>query len=341
MRLPASGALIALAAACAAPATGPEEATLRAIDRGLGCVARHYDGRSFRDDYLEFVYADEAIASPRPGETITYRILDAYFIVLMIRQAGVSPGEAGALFERAESTTADLVPAWRRAGIYNLRRHPVAGGIALDTYAILAVLRRDAVMGGVVAAGLDGDGWLPADFYRGEEAFRRLADESWAARALRIADPARGAAVVRATGRQALEAERIEPDPLARANLVIHALEALGDPPAAAAAEDDTAASEDAALVRRLRDEGLRLVRMPEIRRDTLTFANLVGALQATTGVPDRTARADLEELRGRQDDEGCWSASVDPSDRSGRIFTTLRVVLALGRSLSAQVARR
>jgi len=341
MRFLASGAVIALTAAFAAPATVPEEATLRAIAGGLGCVARHYDGRSFHDDYLEFVYPGEAMVSPRPGETITYRILDAYFIVLMIRQAGVSPGEAGALFERAESTTAGLVPAWRRAGIYNLRRHPMAGGIALDTYAILAVLRRDAAMSGVVAAGLDGDGWLPADFYGGDEAFRRLADESWAARALRIADPARGAAVVRAIGRQALEAERVEPDPLARANLVIHALEALDDRSAAAAAEDATAAEEDAALVRRLRDEGLRLVRMPGIRRDTLTFANLLGALRATTNVSDRAARADLEELRGRQDNDGCWSASVDPSDRSARIFATLRVVLALGQSLPAQVARR
>src|SRR5260221_11031837 len=148
IRVRAAALLVALAlGACSGrprvDALPVDEAVLHgSIERGLACVARMYDGDSFRDDYLRFEYPGEAIESPLPGYRLTYRILDAYFIVLMIRQAAVPPGEARSLFDRAEAATAALVPQWRRKGIYNLRREPVHGGIALDTYAILAVLRR-------------------------------------------------------------------------------------------------------------------------------------------------------------------------------------------------------
>jgi hypothetical protein len=297
------------------------------IRRGLACVARDYDGNSFRDDYLQYEYPGEAVDSPLDGYRLTYRILDAYYIVVMLRQAGMAPGEAGTLFDRAEAVTAALVPAWRAKGIYNLRRNPVDGGIALDTYAILAVLRRDAAMGRVVEAGLDGDGWLPADFYVGDEAFRILADESWAARAVLIADPPGGLDAVRRIGRQALRGLDTESNPLARANIVIHALGALGDLPPSVGSDD----AELVNLIPPLRQEGLRLLRVEEVRYDTVTLGNLVGALISGGAVTADTIAPAIQDLAGRQSADGCWSGSLDPNDTSGRVFSTLRVALTLG----------
>jgi len=331
--------LVALClAACRGPGALDDAVVEPSAEKGLACVARLYDGNAFRDDYLRYEYPGEAIESPLVGYRLTYRMLDAYFIVQMIRQAGVPPGEAGLLFERADAVTAALVPRWRRQGIYNLRRNPAHGGIALDTYAILAVLRRDREMGRVVEAGLDGDGWLAADFYAGGEAFRRLADESWAARAVFVADPPAGLEAMRGICRRALEALGHERDPSARANLVIHALEGLKDlPPSVfeATGQQDPPLEE---MLRALRQEARRLLRAEAIRSDTLTFANLVGALvlwhdrPAPAAVSDESLAPEIQELIRRQEDDGCWSVSLDSDDASGRVFATLRVVLALGR---------
>jgi len=340
-------ALVALVALSlgACLSSGPDHDAARdpalesAIQKGLACVARAYDGNSFRDDYLQYEYQGEAVVSPLAGYRLTYRILDAYFIVLMLRQAGVTPGEAGSLFDRAEAVTAALVPAWRAKGIYNLRRNPARDGIALDTYAILAVLRHDAGMGRVVEAGLDGDGWLAADFYVGDEAFRRLADESWAARALLIADPSKGLEVVRGICRQASQALGSESDPLARANLVIHALGALGDLPRPSGSVD----TQPDALLASLRDEALRLLPSEEIRQDTLTLGNLVGAVISARALPAEALAPYILDLAARQNADGCWSVSLDPNDSSGRVFATLRVALTLGQyeTLRSEMLRR
>ncbi|HKQ62537.1 MAG TPA: hypothetical protein VJS92_14695, partial [Candidatus Polarisedimenticolaceae bacterium] len=171
-----------LAASCApAPPADAEQA----LARGLVAIARGYDGATFDDPYLKFTYADERLEE-LPGRRVTYRLLDAYFIVELLAASGVEPGPARELFTHADEVTSELAAVWRGRGIYNLRRHGDPHGIALDTYAILAYLRRDAALARVVAAGLDGDGWMPAGFYRGREAFRLLADESWAVRALAV-----------------------------------------------------------------------------------------------------------------------------------------------------------
>jgi len=331
--------LVALClAACRGPGAVDDAAVESSAEKGLACVARLYDGNAFRDDYLRYEYPGEAIESPLAGYRLTYRMLDAYFIVEMIRQAGVQQGGAGLLFERADAVTAALVPRWRRQGIYNLRRNPASGGIALDTYAILAVLRRDQEMGRVVEAGLDGDGWLAANFYGGGEAFRRLADESWAARAVFVADPPIGLEVLRGICGRVLEALDHERDATARANLVIHALEGLKDLPRSAfeAARQHGPPLEE--MLRALRQEALRLLRAEEIRSDTLTFANLVGALvlwhdpRAPATDSDEPFSPEIQELIRRQEADGCWSVSLGSADSSGRVFATLRVVLALGR---------
>ena len=292
------------------------------IDHGLACVARAYDANSFGDEYLRFVYPGEDLRSPLPGYQVTYRLLDAYFIVLMIRQAGVEPGNAQSLFERAEALTAALARQWRSRGIYNLREKPDPLGPALDSYAILAILRRDTGMARVVEAGLDGNGWLPANFYSGEESFRRLADESWATRAVLLVSPEQGARMVRVLHDETIQALQSEKDPLARANLVIHALLALeGAPPSIPVKELRTP----------LREQALVLLKDPAILSDTLTLANLVGVLIPDTTLPDEALSPHIQGLLRRQDRDGCWAVSLDSGDSSGRIFATLRLILTLG----------
>ena len=138
--------LLLLAAKC--PGDGIE--VRASANRGLTYLATAYDGNTFEDRYLQFVYPEECLSSPLPGYDLTYRILDAYFIVLMLEQAHIDPGPAQRLFDRARTVTDALVPVWREEGIYNLRRDPVADGIALDTYAILAYLKRDTDMAKIV-----------------------------------------------------------------------------------------------------------------------------------------------------------------------------------------------
>ena len=310
---------------CSDGVTHPTRELDSALARGLTCAVGAYDGDSFRDDYLRFVYPGEELESPLPGRPLTYRTLDAYFIVQMIRQAGVAPADAGPLFDRAEAVTAALVPLWQRRGIYNLRRNPVPEGIALDSYAILAVLRHDREMAQAVEAGLDGDGWLRSDLYVGDEAFRRLADESWAVRAVLIANPNAAERILRGLCREILRALETERDAVARANLVIHGLLALDE-----LRSVDFATSVDDARAP-LRAEGLRLLLQESIQSDTLTLANLVDALLPDAAVGDELLAPHVRELLRRQDGNGCWQPSLDSADSSGWVFATLRVILTLG----------
>jgi hypothetical protein len=327
----AAGALLVLVA-CGCRSGAPR-GEFPPIRQGLACLARSYDGNSFQDEYLQYVYPGEDLSSSLPGTRLTYRILDAYFIVLMMHEAGIDPGPARPLFDRAAAVTAALVPAWRVKGIYNLRSHPAAGGIALDTYAILARLAHDSVMSGVVEAGLDGDGWLSPDFYTGPESFRRLADESWAARALLAAGPHPevGIRVLERICREAQESLAGEKDPISKANLVIHALDAIGDVPPGAAEEEE--AARRGVLVRfrsSLRKEGIGLLEESAVRRDTLTYANLSGSLVRDGALSRRALEPILRELLRRQEKDGCWDVSMDEPGASGRTFATARVVLAL-----------
>jgi hypothetical protein len=296
------------------------------VDRALACVARSYDGDGFDDPYLRYVYPGERLESPLPGHRVTYRNLDAYFIVLMLQDAGVDPGPARDLFDRADRLAKALVPLWRRRGIYNLRRSPAPGGIALDTYAILARLERDAEMARVVLEGLDGEGWLPANLYTGSQAFRRVADESWAARALAVTGVAPDAAArivtrICADARAGIESGR---DPLARANLALHALDALRDLPAPA---PDLAGARAflASAAREMLDD-------PAVRANTLTFANLIGALAIEPSTDPGDLRPMLDELTRRQEPDGCWQESLDGPRGAARVFATLRCALALAR---------
>lgn len=299
--------------------------------RGLACVASAYDGQGFNDPYLRFVYPGEALDSPAADSRVTYRLLDAYFILLMLREAGVNGGPAAPAFERAEAVTSALAAAWRDRPIYNLRKDPRPEGIALDTYAILAYLRHDVGMSRVVLDGLDGDGWLPANYYTGKEWFRLFADESWAARAVASAaiDPEAGRGAILRVATEGRARLKRPTDFAARAILVVHVLEALRDlpPPTPARGGSATDAAED--LRAYFVGEAILLLRRAAADKDTLILANLVGSLAAEPEVAARDLARGVAALAQRQDAAGCWSPSTDAVEDTARIFTTMRCLLA------------
>jgi len=325
----AFGAVLLAAAGCGGP-TPPGEP----IDRALACVALAYDGNTFDDPYLQYIYPGERLESPLEGYRVTYRNLDAYSIVLMLRDAGVEPGPARRLFDRAEALAQALVPEWRRKGIDNLRKNPADGGIALDTYAILAYLQRDAGMGHVVLDGLDGDGWLAANEYTGSQSFRLVADESWAARAVAVTGiaPEVSARIVRRICRDARAGIAVLSDPLARANLALHALDALRDLPDAAGDLKEER-SFFARRAREMLDEG-------GVKANTLTFANLIGSLALEPGVDSFVLSPSVAELIRRQERDGCWQDPLNGARDEARIFATLRCVLTLARCRSPRARR-
>jgi hypothetical protein len=121
-----------------------------------------------------------------------------------------------------------------------------------------------------------------------------------------------------------------EADVLARANLVIHALDALRDLSSSAPA----ASEEDGEWRERERRfflaASLSLLDDLDLRPNTLTLANLVGSLAqepaAEPGLLDPIVRI----LLSRQERDGCWQESLDGPRNVARVFTTLRVVLGL-----------
>ncbi len=305
-----------------------------AMERGLSYVATAYNGNSFDDEYLRFVYSGERLASPVPGYQVSYRLLDAYFIALMLQQTGVENGPASELMERAGALTQALVGPWRQKGIYNLRRRAVMDGIALDTYAILGRLYRDHAMAEVILRGLDGDGWLPANLYHGSEAFRLQADESWALRLLvvtNIAPEAVERVATRLCEETRYDLEHVQ-DPIARANLALHAIDVLHDMSSAGG----LAGSRQNDLTVFL-DHARLLLRDRRVREETLTLANLIGVLARHPEVPSSELEPSLAVVLRRQAADGSWSVTGD-EDR-GRVFATLRCLLTLGTYKQHRVA--
>lgn len=330
MRSPITTVLLCLAGAACDPAgqrglARPCELEGRAdhaIDAGLGFIAAAWTGDGFEDEYLRFRYPGEELDCPLPECVLTYRLLDAYFNLVMLLSIRPDLGPAGTLGERADQTLRSLLPAWRARGLYNVLRDPDPDGIALDTYAILAWLYRDVAMAGVVERHRTGWGWMADDFYAPAERFRKVADEAWAVR-LHSAT-ADGPCQVKLIGAIVAGAREVieSPAPLeARVNAALHAVYVLQDgrTPFEAELED---------LERFLRAS----VGEPELAGDVLSLANVLDALalDASRAADDL---ADLVAmLLGHQQPDGSWPPRAGATGSRLRVFATLRSTLGLVR---------
>jgi len=291
-----------------------------AMGRGLEGLAGSFDGERFADPYLNFVYEKEQLPVVN-GHRVTYRILDAYFMVLMLEEAGVAPGPASLLYKRAGEVTDTLAPIWKNSGIYNLAERPHPGGVALDTYAILAFLKRDRAMAEVVKAALHRDRWLPADYYREPESYRHPADESWALRAI-LHTELDSEVCDRIARRLVAETRALldeASDPVARVILVFHMLEMLRELPG------ETSTATGAFL-----EEAVQLIGLPGDQLDTLTTANLLATAAQEDAIPIDSLHPLTERLLNAQRSTGLWHVESDDDSEDGSVFTTLRCVLAL-----------
>jgi len=192
----ADSSLPAAAPPYEAPAApSPLGSTGEALGRAASCLAGTIEGDGFRDPYLAYVYPDEKLPLPEETRGLTYRLIDADTVLVLLERTGRAPRILEPAIERADRSLRSLPPVWRRKGIYNLRRAAAEGGVALDTFCFVGWLYQDGEMAGVAAAGLDGDGWIPESLYEGNERFRRDADEDWCLRLLASrAGPGIGAA---------------------------------------------------------------------------------------------------------------------------------------------------
>lgn len=166
--------------------------TSSSIERGLSFITSAHTPYHFADPYLEYVYSGEKLECGLPGCRATYRTLDAYFALTMIKPR-LTPLEAKSISQvltESDSVLGDMVSRWRTKPIYNTltSTEADAGGIALDTYCILGTLTNDAVMARQAVKYLTPDGnWIADDNHK-DDTWRNIADETWCLRLMARTD---------------------------------------------------------------------------------------------------------------------------------------------------------
>jgi len=298
-----------------------------AFHKGASCISRAVDSKgTFGDPYLSYEYPEERLPAPEGARRLTYRIIDAYAILTMLRRAGPLPSELEGIAAEAEQALRRLAPAWRGRGFTNTLRDPRSDGIALDTYCIVGWLSADADMAREVVDAIDGDRWLPAGWYDDLQRFRATADESWCLRlALSAGKP--DPPVLRVRDRLAADlAKAREKDPagLDAFYLAWHLgmLAADGKLPDAQPAIIDIFSAWTRAHVRKGRTARSDIVEWVNLASsETLVHAGARGA---------RTAELATQATLDHQDPDGCWTIPGARPANDGYAFLTLRALLAL-----------
>jgi hypothetical protein len=302
----------------------------RAINRGLDYLAAAWDGQEYADPYLQYVYPGENLPSPVSGWKITYRRIDAYFNLLLISGVLEDSGPLRPHVRAATRLLKNLPRAWRGVGIHNVMHDGDPAGVGLDTYCIVGLAEHDRDMARQTLRHMDGFDWIPEGYYKDFERFRKFADETWCIRLLMKTNVA-----PEVTSRLFMANLQRAEDQMGRAKqheerayLALHALYMLLD--AGHAAPDEQ--------TRRFLEAAMGIAEEPSIQKNLLLQANLLDVmLQAET--PD--ARAPIARITHRlleaQGDDGGWPSIGGESGSRARSFTTLRVLLALGRLQSSR----
>ena len=315
----------------AAPRDGmpaePAAAVDAAFRSGAACIGRAVDSKgTFGDPYLAYEYPDERLPHPEGSRRLTYRVIDAYAILTMLRRAGPLPSELEGISAQAEEALRALAPAWRGRGFTNTLRNPRTDGIALDTYCIVGWLSADADMAREVVDAIEGDRWLPAGWYDDLQTFRAAADESWC---LRLALSAGRSDPSVARVRDRLTADLVKarqknptgPDAFYRA-WHFGMLAADGKLPDAQRAIIDIFSAWADAHVRKGRTAREDIAEWVNLASsETLAHAGARGA---------RIAKLATQAMLRHQDPDGCWTIPGARPANDGYAFLTLRALLAL-----------
>lgn len=296
----------------------------RALAQGAQYVGEHYQAFSFDDPYLRYRYPGEALTCPAAGCALTYRTLDAFTMLSFLQQADFAHPALADAVRDGERALEAIAPLWAPGPISNTTTTK-GEGYALDSFCILGYLRKDSDFAKTALSNLDDSGnWMADDFYT-QDVWRNTADESWCLRLLAVTGE--GSDQLTALGEKFFKdvadntADAVNPLPGPEQIAVLyHALAVVRDLPTDLNERHEQQIAE---LQKRFQEQ----TRQTLFTSNALLVANALETLAA-----DRTdfdlQRELVRWLLENQQEGGFWEAA--PGEESGRVFTTLRAMIAL-----------
>lgn len=296
------------------------------ISKGYLFLDKRYSNGAYDDEYLKYVYPGENLYCPLEGCKITYRIIDAYFGILFIREFG----DYGGLFNQADYASkvlSSLLELWRKEKIYNTKKsiQQDRRGVALDTYCILGYIYSDKEMAINTLSYLEGDKWLEEGFYR-DDVWRNVADESWCIRLLIKTGEGEDGEIRKLIFKKIGETDKIillDVEISSKVATVIHTIYMLHD--FYSIKSDDT-------FNKKLRDYQDYVFFASQdkiIKGDDLTLSNILDSLAYS-----KYEKIKLQEMTNilisRQKTDGGWYTGEGISRDNLSVFTTMRVITSL-----------
>ena len=148
--------------------------TLDYSDRAFEFLKNSYENCEYEDEYLTYVYPSENLGEINDCK-ITYRKIDAFYNIINLNSEIIEKQK-----EDANSVFNNL--DWNDSKIFNTLRSD-NGGVALDTYCIVAYQNRNEKMVDNFVSYLSNNNWIK-DNYFSEDTWRNIADETWCIRAM-------------------------------------------------------------------------------------------------------------------------------------------------------------
>lgn len=288
---------------------------------GFSYLRDHYQDFQYDDSYLQYHYPNENLNCPVANCRLSYRLMDAFFNVKMLSQAGASADELGQQYQDAECVFELIRPEWQAGSIAQTLTGSSPNGFALDTYCIFGYLFQDQAMARVVRQASQGTEWLAEDLYS-QDVWRNLADETWCLRLLLATDTDRdftGQAITKKI--EQTDAFLNTATPFDQYAVLYHMIPLLSE----SEEHGDFKAS-----LQNYTDRLSQHISRPEFEGQALVLAN---ALEVFCSI-DHLGREKIQTLTKRllklQDFDGGWWPYAGADD--GKVFTTLRVLLVLTR---------
>lgn len=305
---------------------GPKTATEidGALVRGAQYVGTHYRNFQYDDPYLQYRYPGEQLSCPVVGCDVTYRTLDAFFMLTFLARQGFQNPAVERQYRDGEATLAALRPLWKEGPISNTTASK-GEGYALDSFCILGYVRKDAAFAKTALANLDASGnWMADDFYA-QDLWRNTADESWCLRLLAVTGEGsdRLPTLTEKFLKDVTEDTLNITNPLTGSEsiaVLYHALAVVRELPSDLATKHE-------GEINTFRVQFIGNAEHTLFTSNALLVANALETLAA-----DRTdSDLQLELVRWLLDHQqkgGFWEAV--PGEENGRVFTTLRAMIAL-----------
>jgi len=295
----------------------------RSLADGYRFIRNSYSNFQYTDDYLTFRYPTENLDCPIDNCNLTYRLLDAYFDVLMLEQAGATPRELGDQLDDAQAVTTVIKPFWQRDSINNTLKSNGNEDFALDAYCIFGWLTSDQAMAESVIQYLSGFSWLAENYYT-QDRWRNIADETWCIRLMIATDTGKDKLAdiisrkISQTNSFIIEASAID-----QQAVLYHMVYVLKE------ALDKGIGIEDLNNTFSLYTQQLWIVTQEdELLSNSLIVANTLEALISVKYDDQEGLKQLADKLISLQQKDGSWRPT--PEATQGQVFASLRALLAL-----------